>query len=372
MHVRVTANQITLLRLFLLPFPVWMMYRGTRGWLLAALVVMIVLGLTDALDGMLARRHGSTPLGALLDPIVDKIFLVAAFGPLADLRIVPGVLVVVLFVRELGITALRGVALEESAPFRTTRLAKLKTVVQMAGAGAVLLLHMFREGRGVPVLIGLGLAGALAPLAVQLARGRRPGWMAWSAAAIVGPLILLRIFFRADVVLAALMLTIAGLTVISGAGYLWGMRSVLAARVVRRPVEAVRWLGVSLVVPLVYLPLMQRPGAPIWAILLVLASELAIGGVDNSLVQSGVRRGPWPDVGRSAALAAIGLALVVAVSSGAPAAVRHGLGAMALMVSLFDLVARTVRHGTLLLRATSDAPSRPPGVAVEAAAPHST
>jgi len=370
--VRVTANQITLLRLFLLPFPVWMIYRGTRAWLLAALGVMIVLGLTDAIDGMLARRHGSTALGALLDPIVDKIFLVASFGPLADLRIVPSVLVVVLFVRELAVTALRSAALEEAFRFRTTRIAKLKTVVQMAGAGILLLLHMFRDGRGVSVLLGLGIVGAVAPAAVQWARGRTPGWMAWSAAALVGPLVVLRFLFGADVVLAAVMLMIAGLTVISGAGYFWEMRGVLQARFTRRPVEAARLLAVSLVVPLVYLPLMQRPGAPIWAILLVLAAELAIGGVDNSLVQSGIRRGPGPDLGRSAALGVVGLALVAATASGASPLVRHGLGGLALAITLADLLGLLMRHGHVLLDATATRGSAPSAAPVGGGATRST
>ena len=57
--MRVTANQVTLTRLVLLPVPVVMIYRQTTGWMLAGLVIFVVLGLTDAVDGMLARRFGT-------------------------------------------------------------------------------------------------------------------------------------------------------------------------------------------------------------------------------------------------------------------------------------------------------------------------
>src|SRR5512138_3647794 len=56
--VRITANQVTLIRLVLLPLPVAMIYRNTHAWMLGALAVYIVLGLTDALDGYLARKYG--------------------------------------------------------------------------------------------------------------------------------------------------------------------------------------------------------------------------------------------------------------------------------------------------------------------------
>ena len=93
-----------------------------RFFSLHYLLPFILLGLTDAVDGMLARRYGGTPLGALLDPVVDKIFLVATFGPLADLKIVAPVLVGLLFIRELAVTALRSTALEKKVKFVDCRI----------------------------------------------------------------------------------------------------------------------------------------------------------------------------------------------------------------------------------------------------------
>ena len=71
------ANQLTLLRMFLIPAFVVLVVEGELGW---ALVVFATAGVTDALDGVIARRSGQkTTLGAWLDPMADKLMLVSAF-----------------------------------------------------------------------------------------------------------------------------------------------------------------------------------------------------------------------------------------------------------------------------------------------------
>ena len=71
------ANQLTLLRMLLIPGFVILVVYGHLGW---ALVVFAIAGLTDALDGLIARRSGQkTRLGAWLDPMADKLLLVSTF-----------------------------------------------------------------------------------------------------------------------------------------------------------------------------------------------------------------------------------------------------------------------------------------------------
>src|SRR5262245_66327757 len=71
------ANQLTLLRMFLIPGFVILVVYGYLGW---ALLVFIIAGVTDALDGVIARRSGQkTDLGAWLDPMADKLLLVTTF-----------------------------------------------------------------------------------------------------------------------------------------------------------------------------------------------------------------------------------------------------------------------------------------------------
>ena len=71
------ANQVTLLRMLLIPLFVDLLVYGRPGW---ALVVFALAGVTDALDGLIARRTGQkTSLGAWLDPMADKLLLVTTF-----------------------------------------------------------------------------------------------------------------------------------------------------------------------------------------------------------------------------------------------------------------------------------------------------
>jgi cardiolipin synthase len=71
------ANQLTLLRMLLIPAFVILVIYGHLGW---ALTVFVTAGVTDALDGLIARRSGQkTSLGAWLDPMADKLLLVTTF-----------------------------------------------------------------------------------------------------------------------------------------------------------------------------------------------------------------------------------------------------------------------------------------------------
>ena len=71
------ANQLTLLRMGLIPAFVIMVVYGRPGW---ALATFVVAGITDGLDGLIARRAGQqTSLGAWLDPMADKLLLVTTF-----------------------------------------------------------------------------------------------------------------------------------------------------------------------------------------------------------------------------------------------------------------------------------------------------
>jgi cardiolipin synthase (CMP-forming) len=77
MTVLTVANQVTLLRMLLIPGFVLLVVYGEMGW---AFAVLLVAGITDALDGLIARRAGQkTTLGAWLDPMADKLLLTSAF-----------------------------------------------------------------------------------------------------------------------------------------------------------------------------------------------------------------------------------------------------------------------------------------------------
>jgi cardiolipin synthase len=76
--VLTVANQLTMMRMALVPLFVLLALSGQFTW---ALVVFVVAGLTDALDGYIARHgHQSTTLGAMLDPIADKMLVGSAYA----------------------------------------------------------------------------------------------------------------------------------------------------------------------------------------------------------------------------------------------------------------------------------------------------
>ena len=76
MNALTPANQLTLLRMLLIPAFVILVVYGQLGW---ALIVFATAGVTDSLDGLLARRWGPTSIGAWLDPMADKLLLVTMF-----------------------------------------------------------------------------------------------------------------------------------------------------------------------------------------------------------------------------------------------------------------------------------------------------
>ncbi|MER3390651.1 MAG: CDP-diacylglycerol--glycerol-3-phosphate 3-phosphatidyltransferase [Microcella sp.] len=127
------ANIITVVRILLAPLFVVLLVLdgGEDGWLRLAAAALFILAIaTDGVDGMLARRRNLvTDLGILLDPIADKLLTGAALVMLAVLAELPVWVVVVILVREWGITLFRFLMLRDRV-IPASRGGKLKTVVQ--------------------------------------------------------------------------------------------------------------------------------------------------------------------------------------------------------------------------------------------------
>jgi len=91
-------NLLTLTRILMIPFFVIFIINKRFEW---ALVTFVIAGITDGIDGLLARiTHQRTELGAYLDPIADKLLLFAAFITLAIIEIIPSWLVVIIITRD--------------------------------------------------------------------------------------------------------------------------------------------------------------------------------------------------------------------------------------------------------------------------------
>jgi len=138
------ANQLTLLRMGLVPVLVVLVLYREYGW---ALAVFIAAGLTDLLDGFFARRGQSTKLGAMLDPVADKLLLGASYVVLtwgSGLVCALPVWLTVLVLSRDAIIVVSVVVVNlalEKRMFYPSLLGKLSTGAQVVTAGLVLLMN---------------------------------------------------------------------------------------------------------------------------------------------------------------------------------------------------------------------------------------
>src|SRR2546423_7657241 len=129
------ADQLTVARALSVPFVVvlcaWPFAHHDYGATAAFAVAMT----TDWFDGRIARRYGRTSaLGSLLDPVADKVLVLAVLVMLIGERVVPAWMVAAIVVREILITGLRQAAIERGIVLHARDLGKLKTWAQAIAA----------------------------------------------------------------------------------------------------------------------------------------------------------------------------------------------------------------------------------------------
>ncbi len=281
--MKITANQITALRIVLLPLPLFLIY-GDAISRVAALLILSVLGLTDYLDGLMARKYGITSLGRLLDPIADKIFVAVTLVPLADLGILPMWIVWPIFFREFLVTEMRRFMTPDKKGLRVTELAKIKTTLQMIGVGLILLTNTFPDKTvTISFLAGLFLATVFLAIAIYSKGGQLTSRMK-TALLLEAAGFFIAVVLPARQVELTYGIIVLAVTLISGAQY---VAASLPGLWQRGP-EALLDLVLSLLIPLLALALL--PFAPEKAhllVVLVLAVEFAAQGIDMWAVQEG-------------------------------------------------------------------------------------
>lgn len=132
-------NALTVLRILLVPVVVVALLDETPHGDTIAAVVFAIAALTDGLDGYIARSRGDvTTFGKLMDPIADKLLIVAALLALVSLQRLAGWIAMVIIARELAVTAMRGIAAERGVVIQASWLGKVKTVLQIAAVIALI------------------------------------------------------------------------------------------------------------------------------------------------------------------------------------------------------------------------------------------
>ncbi len=187
------ANKLTMLRIAL-TF-VFMLFLFCHGvWAkVFSLVIFMLAGLTDFLDGFIANKKNMvTDFGRLMDPIADKILVLAAFAAFVQMQIIEAWMFVIIFSREILILSLRLFALlNKGKVLSAARAGKHKTVSQMLVIFSILIFIVTKE-----VLLAYFTWN--------------PGWEK---------------MFRQGIYV--LMLLTVGLTIYSGLAYLWENRKII-------------------------------------------------------------------------------------------------------------------------------------------------
>jgi cardiolipin synthase (CMP-forming) len=142
-------NLLTMSRIILVPIIVILLMDGS---FCIALVLLVISGVTDVLDGFLARvLNQQTVLGAYLDPIADKALMISCFVTLSVKKFIPGWLSVIVISRDCIILLGVSVLTMLSVPFKVkpVLLSKLTTLIQIVTILAVLMGRCWSANRGI-------------------------------------------------------------------------------------------------------------------------------------------------------------------------------------------------------------------------------
>jgi len=188
------ANRITMLRIFLtIVFMLFLLWWEKIWWTKAvSLLIFTLAALSDFFDGLIAKRKNMiTDFGKLMDPIADKILVLAAFAAFLQLQIINVWMFMIIISREILITSLRLFALNKGKVLSANTVGKHKTVSQMAVIILILVFIVFQE-------------------VMKRFFTWNPNWDNFSKAGIY-----------------ILMLFTVGLTLYSGLFYLWENRKII-------------------------------------------------------------------------------------------------------------------------------------------------
>lgn len=172
-------NALTTFRILLVPVLVVVILTRPEQKEGISVAIFLLAAATDWLDGWLARRRSeTTTLGALLDPLADKLLIAGALISLVEVGVAPAWMVVIIIGREFAVTGLRGIAAEQGITIAAREWGKVKMVVQVVCVVALLLsqspdgeatgwareVHPFARPIGVALLWGSVLVSAVSAI----------------------------------------------------------------------------------------------------------------------------------------------------------------------------------------------------------------
>lgn len=289
--MKITANMVTLSRLFLIPVPFAGMIFGDAYIRWICFAVLALLGMTDWVDGMLARKYGPTKLGGLLDPVADKVFVAAAFLVVAGVGWFPAWFVALILFREFIIGGLRTAVAMRGETVTTSDWAKIKTEWQMVGVGVIFLLRMLSPaGQDVAILILWAFFAGASLIIKFILRRALPHW-AMPAVYGVSVVTFIQLIWGASVTIPVAMAMIFGITWFSAANYMKLSRKVFR----EMGMELGDWVRIYWAISFSLAALFVS-GEPVIALplLICLGFEFMLSGVDNVIAAEKEEWLDWP------------------------------------------------------------------------------
>ena len=141
----VLPNQLTVLRIILTPIFLYFFLSDDPVMIQISSVIFVIAAITDWYDGWLARKFNYiTDWGKFLDPLADKILTLTAFYGFVVIDVIPFWMVIIIIIRDMGITLLRIFAEIKKKSFATSRAAQWKTFIQMFFLYYLLIIYTLR------------------------------------------------------------------------------------------------------------------------------------------------------------------------------------------------------------------------------------
>ncbi len=141
-------NTLTVIRIFLTFLFIYLMGQEGIGAKAYASLIFVLASLTDFYDGYYARKHNLiTCFGKIMDPIADKFLMLSAFFLFMQMHIIAAWMFWIIFIREVGITIWRFIAMKKGSVLAAEKLGKYKTVLQIAAIGIILTYIILSESQ---------------------------------------------------------------------------------------------------------------------------------------------------------------------------------------------------------------------------------
>lgn len=127
-----TASKITLARIVLIPVVILLMYLDFTGHMYWAIALFIIASASDFLDGYVARHYNQVSnFGKFIDPLADKLLVISVMLVFLDWHLMPGWAAMLIVARELCVTSLRLIAVEQGKVIAAAWSGKIKTASTM-------------------------------------------------------------------------------------------------------------------------------------------------------------------------------------------------------------------------------------------------